>query len=49
MQTTFIDSQEISGYTVSKANIKGEIETVVRSMVMNSACVAAFDDDIASK
>jgi len=48
MQTTFIDSQEISGYTVSKANIKGEIETVVRSMVMNSACVAAFDDDIAS-
>lgn len=48
MHTRFIDTQVISGYTVNTASIKTEVDSVVRSMIMNAACVAAFDDDVAS-
>lgn len=48
MHERFIDTQVISGYTVNTASIKTEVDSAVRSMIMNAACVAAFDDDVAS-
>ena len=33
-------------YTFSAANIKPEIVSISKQLVMNSACVAAFDDDL---